>query len=134
MNFASYVIISFLVFGILLALFIASSSILKKEKFEGAPDVRVCLFYATWCPHCVKYMDSKVFDNAYSDIRAKNSNIVFEKIDYEQNKNLAAKYDVNGFPSIIAVDSKGKKISDFKGDRYNQDALEQFALSAMAAA
>jgi thioredoxin-related protein len=75
-------------------------------------------------------MSSGVFDETYKRVKIAHSNIVFEKIDYEQNKNMANKYGVNSFPSIIAVDSNGKKISEFKGDRNNPQVLERFAAGA----
>jgi thiol-disulfide isomerase/thioredoxin len=106
----------------------------RKELFQNSP-VRICLFYASWCPHCEKYLShpAKPFDKA-GDLASKNLNgVVFEKIDYEQNKNLASKYDVNSFPSIIAISSDGKKISDFEGNRMNPDELVAFAKQAVKA-
>lgn len=128
---ANCVLVAFLVIGILIALYFAYTKFMVKEKFTDNA-VRVCLFYATWCPHCEKYLESGVFDKAYSNTKSANSNVVFEKIDYEQNKNMAAKYGVNSFPTIIAVDTNGKKISTFKGDRYDADLLERFAMEAVA--
>lgn len=106
----------------------------RRELFQNSP-VRICLFYATWCPHCEKYLShpSKPFDKA-GDLASKSTNgVVFEKIDYEQNKNLANKYDVNSFPSIIAISSDGKKIADFEGNRMNPEELVVFAKQALKA-
>ena len=126
------ILVSFLVVALFFALYVAYEKMHKKEGFAG-DKVKVCLFYATWCGHCEKYLDSKVFDATYSQVKSKDSQIVFEKIDYDQNKNLASKYDVNSFPTIVAIDGNGKKIDTFKGDRYNKEALEQFALRAAKA-
>lgn len=129
-----FIIAMFLVVVLAFAVYVAYSNMTKKEKFtdkDSTPSVRVCLFYATWCHHCEKYLDSGVFDTTYGQIEAKNKNIKFEKIDYDQNKNMANKYDVNSFPTIVAIDGKnGNKIATFDGDRYDKNELTQFALKA----
>lgn len=125
------ILVAFLVIGIIVALYFAYTKFIVKEKFTENK-VRICLFYAEWCHHCEKYLSSGVFDKTYESVKSSNSNIKFEKIDYDQNKNLASKYGVQSFPSIIAIDSNGKKIGEFEGDRYNKDVLERFALKAVA--
>lgn len=122
------ILIAFLMVGLFLAVYLSYLQMSKKESFENTPKVRVCLFYATWCGHCERYLKSGIFEDTYKQIQAKNPNIVFEKIDYDENKNLASKYGVNSFPTIVAIDSSGKKLENFKGDRNNPDDLMQFAL------
>jgi thiol-disulfide isomerase/thioredoxin len=126
----------FLVFALLAVIFYTYTTfVVKREKYIDGPSngkVRVCLIYATWCPHCERYLESNIFDNTYSKVRQREANIVFEKIDYEENKNLASKYGVNSFPTIIAIDARGNKIAQFEGNRNDPSSLETFAMQSYA--
>jgi thiol-disulfide isomerase/thioredoxin len=104
-----------------------------RERFEE-PKVRICLFYATWCPHCERYLNhpDKPFDKAGEMAQKSLRGVVFEKIDFEQNKNLANKYDVNSFPSIIAISADGKKVGAFEGNRMEPSDLVKFAKQVSA--
>lgn len=128
MNTTNIILIAFLVIGIVIALYFAYTKIMSREKFSEQT-VRICLIYAKWCPHCERYLESGVFDKVALNM-SNRSSIKFEKVDYDQNKNMATKYGVSSFPSIIAIDANEKKISEFKGDRNDTDALERFALEA----
>lgn len=119
------ILVCFLILGIGLALLFAFKKSSTKEKYTEERKVRVCLFYATWCPHCETYLRTGKFDDAAH--MAASKPIKFEKIDYEQNKNLANKYDINGFPTIIALDSNGSKLGEFNGDRNSPIELIKFA-------
>jgi protein disulfide-isomerase A6 len=105
----------------------------KLEQFDE-PKLKVILFHATWCGHCVKYLASDVFLKTYHT-EVKNSpmlaGVVFEQLDYDKNKELADKYDVSSFPSIVAVSGKGVLVGEFKGDRYNKDELIKFASDSL---
>lgn len=121
----------FVIFGIMLAIYIAYSNM--KEKFTNTTNfkVRVCLFYATWCPHCTKYMESGVFNQVANTVKKTSDEIYFHEIDYEENKSLANKYDISGFPTIIAIDANGKLIKSFEGNRNNPRDLEEFAFTSL---
>ena len=127
-QFVHYILVGVLMFSLVFVMYVAYTR-MTKEKFSDGK-VRVCLFHATWCPHCTKYLDAGTFDNAYSKAREANGNIVFEKIDYDQNKNMASKYDVNSFPTIVAIDGDGTKIEKFQGNRHNVNEVVGFALKA----
>lgn len=130
-NHVKIVLAIFVVFGIMLALFLAYNQIQKEKFTQGTSKVRICLFYAEWCPHCTKYLESGVFESVANDTMSKRNDVVFETIDYEQNKNLANKYDINGFPTIVSIDANGNKIKEFQEDRYNATKLQQFALESL---
>lgn len=96
------------------------------EKFNDN-NTKVLLFYAIWCGHCQKYEKSGVFESC-----SKNApnNVKFIKYDYDKNTELAGKYDVQAFPTVISVDGTGKLIDTFKGDIYDEAALIAFAKEA----
>ena len=106
-----------------------------KETFsDDGPKLSISLFYAVWCGHCEKYLDSKVFMTTYDDLKksGKYDNVVFVQYDYDKNKEMAKKYNVGGFPTIIAISSDGKLVDEFNGDRYDPNALQQFVDSSLA--
>lgn len=97
------------------------------ENFEEGK-LKICLYKATWCGHCTKYLQSGVFDSTYESIKGKPeyADVVFATIDFDENKDSAEKYNVNSFPSIIAIDKQGNLISRFEGDRYKSEELIKF--------
>jgi thioredoxin-related protein len=73
-----------------------------------------------WCGWCIR-LDKEVFSQPEFVEYAK-TNLVLLKLDFPrkelppaqktQNEKLAKQYEIGGFPSIIVLDSKGKKIGD----------------------
>jgi thioredoxin-related protein len=72
-----------------------------------------------WCPWCIK-MDKEVFSQSqFSDFALKN--LILVKLDFprktaqspaekNQNKDLATKYGIEGFPTYILLDPNGKEV------------------------
>ena len=100
------------------------------EKFSDSPKVTIILFFASWCGHCEAYLSSNVFMNTYDKLQNK-SDIKFVNYDYDKHKDLGNKYGVNSFPTIVAIDGNGNKISDFAGDRNSSSDLTNFANQAL---
>lgn len=82
------VFIGLVIFVIAIALILVFKKYAKKENFINDGNVKVCLFYATWCGHCERYLASNVFDKTYTSVKGHTNSIVFEKIDYDQTKTL----------------------------------------------
>jgi thiol-disulfide isomerase/thioredoxin len=98
------------------------------EKFEEN-NVKIALFFATWCGHCREFKESGKFQTAYQKINADDrfkGKVVFVEYDADLNKDLVNKYGIQGFPSILSIDKDGNKIADFTGDRYSIDDLVNF--------
>ena len=84
----------------------------------------VALFYAPWCGHCKTFKPH--FEKAMSELDGKTSGntklkgktIRFAKIDCdeEQNKPLAKKYDVAGYPTVKILKDDGTDI-EYDGER-----------------
>lgn len=103
------------------------------ERFEDNKDntaskLKICLYTAEWCHFCKSYKQSNIFNDTYSSIKKNDmyNGVVFATLDFDQNKAMAEKYNVNSFPTIIAVDSKGNLLDTFSGDRSDKDELVGF--------
>ena len=79
-------------------------------------------FEAVWCGPC-HTMDSLVF-NASAVVTAAND-VIAVKVDGDDHRDLKKKYNVDGFPTLILLDSAGREIR--RGVGY-QSVLEMVAL------
>ena len=103
------------------------------EKFgEGTP--QVALFFANWCGHCRSYENSKTFDKTFALVNADTTmkgKVQFIKYDYDLNKDLANKFGINAFPSIVSIDGNGNKKANYTDDIYSSVKLVDFARQAI---
>lgn len=132
LNFVKTTLFVFVLLVLAYAVWMAYSDIMKNmpkskvEKFGDEPKLKICLYKATWCGFCTKYLQSHVFEDTYDSVKGKYNDVVFVTYDFDENKKLAEKYNVNAFPTIIAVDKNGKLLDTFDGDRSNKDELMRF--------
>jgi len=81
-------------------------------------------FYTTWCLPC-KLMDQDVFpDRRLGDFM--NDNFVSYKVNAEQGNgvNLATLYNVEGYPTLLFLDSKGNILERKLGAAYQREMFE----------
>lgn len=122
------VLICFIIFVSLFTIFLLKN---KKtiDKFENKDNkIKVVLVYADWCGHCKRYIQSKMFDEKLANElknNSKYSNVTIQKINYDENKDFAEKYNINSFPTIIVIkdDNNSKK---FEGNRDDLNELISF--------
>ena len=96
------------------------SGIKWNENFESAINESKKLnkpmfvyFGTSWCPYC-KQLESETFTN--QDVQNKIAeNFIPVKVDGDVNPELCSKYNVLGFPTIIIIDSNGKKMDLIEG-------------------
>ena len=127
-------VLSVVVLLIAITIFYIAMSNKKKEKFENnEPSLKVMLFYATWCPHCEHYLQGGKFDTFEKAVvdAGVTDKVVFAKYDYDKNKALGDKYNISGFPSIIAENKEGKVFS-FNGNRDSAGDIVKFVKSSLA--
>jgi thioredoxin-related protein len=74
-----------------------------------------------WCPWCIK-LDKEVFDTAKFKEYAKQ-NLILVECDFPRTKELPAalkkqndalqdKYGIDGYPTVVVLDSDGKKVGE----------------------
>jgi thiol:disulfide interchange protein DsbD len=69
-------------------------------------------FYTDWCGYCDD-MDEKTYSD--SKIISKAANFVCIKVDGDDRTDLVSKYDVDGYPTTVFLDSSGKKVHKVVG-------------------
>lgn len=70
--------------------------------------VTVLYFTATWCGYCDQ-MDRTTLSNR--DVRARLGAVERVKIDYDQQPELVAKYQIRGVPAFVLVNARGEEIA-----------------------
>ncbi|KAI3746780.1 hypothetical protein L6452_09220 [Arctium lappa] len=87
------------------------SEIVSKQKFI------VVEFYAPWCGHCKNLAPE--YEKAASVLSSNEPAIVLAKVDAnaEENKELAEKFEIQGFPTIKILRNGGENIQEYKGPR-----------------
>lgn len=86
-------------------------------------------FVAKWCAPC-KEMDLK----SWNDVQVENTlqNYIKLRIDIDQNRNLAIKYQIRAIPDMVIIDGNGKIIHRFMGYQTPaklKNELTRFSLS-----
>lgn len=64
------------------------------------------LFYTTWCPHCKPTI--KKWDEIYSKFNDDRFQLNFVKVDCDKQPDIASKYGVKEYPTIM-IEIEGKK-------------------------
>ncbi len=90
---------------------------------QGIPKSMV-LFFAPWCPHCKSMIDGE--DSAWNALFRKyngRKGITIDKINCDEKPEVATKYGIGGFPTIMLF--QGDKTYTYDGDR-SLGSLERF--------
>jgi len=80
-------------------------------------------FYTTWCRDCKKMDKDTLSDPELA--KALSSKFVFVKVDGTKQSELAAKYEVVAYPTIVALDAGGVRLSQRIG-YMSKDELRAF--------
>lgn len=78
-------------------------------------------FYTDWCGWCKK-LDKDVYtDSRVVDLSKK---FVCVKIDGDENRKLVEKYDLQGYPTIVFLNSKSEEVERIVGYKNADDFLK----------
>jgi protein disulfide-isomerase len=114
----------------------------EKSLTKAKEDQKMVLLDFTgsdWCGYCIK-LDEDVFSKSAFKKFAKES-LVLVELDYprgkslpkkikEQNEGLKDKYGINGYPTIILLDSEGKEAARWVG--YKATLLDELKAKVKA--
>lgn len=86
-------------------------------KLDEAGDKLIVIdFFATWCGPC------KIIAPYMEELSTKYENVVFLKVDVDENEEIASEYNVTCMPTFVFVKNKAK-VNDFSGA--NKDKLKE---------
>lgn len=109
--------------------YVANKEFLPGPRPGEIPTVELYYFYTKWCPYCKKARIvwdkfKKKFDNRL----VKDTKIKFIEVDCEKEKNLAEKYNIEGYPTIKMVN--GDKVIEYDA-KTDLETLHQFVNSSI---
>ncbi|MDR0942935.1 MAG: thioredoxin family protein [Ruminococcus sp.] len=96
---------------------------LDDTDFDKIPEQgsMLALFWADWCPLCIILLETfKTLNEKYSN------KVTFSAINFDNNKNLASRYNVIGVPTMIAF-SEGEIMDVRTGFRENDEYLDMIS-------
>lgn len=95
-------------------------------------EVVLALFYADWCPHCVRFKPEwdSMTQSLNNSKTGHGKRVRMMNVDCEKNKALANKYGIDGYPTIkvITMDGGKESVEDYSGER-SESAIKQFITS-----
>jgi thioredoxin-related protein len=92
-----------------------------KAKAQESHKPILALFTGSdWCPGCIRLQKEVLGTPEFTDYTAKN--VVLLEVDFpikkelpkeqkKANQKLESKYDIDGYPTFIVIDPKGKKVA-----------------------
>ena len=88
-----------------------------KEGFKGRKSL--LLLHMEGCGHCEKLMPE--WDKF---TKMNNTSITTKAVEKDDDRALVKRYGVEGFPTILLLDSNGKKLDTYSGPRNAQGLLD----------
>ena len=89
-------------------------------------EAELYLFTVNWCPHCKE--TKEVWDKFKKEYKSDKYAIVFKEIDCEEKENLANKFKIEEYPTIVLVNNDNKYYYDAN---IRPDTLNKFINTIM---
>jgi len=86
---------------------------LKKELADAGDKLVVVDFYATWCGPC------KIIAPKVEEMSTSLSNVVFLKVDVDENEEAAQEFNISAMPTFIFL-KNSNKVADMMGANFDK--------------
>jgi len=108
------------------------------EEVGASPLPVLVEFWADWCPPCRMLQKEVLSTREFQDYASKN--FILLEVDFprakqqtaelaQQNRTLAQRFGIEGFPTIIVLNAEGKKLGEMVG--YDPQAGRQAFLDSL---
>ena len=122
---SKHILILLSLLGISLQFFSKDTSViqLNKDNFDNevikSNNLWLILFYAPWCGHC------KAFHPQFEKL-AKSTKGLFKigAVNCEEERDLASKYKIDGFPTVLFFGEDKTKTEEYEGNRKADKIVE----------
>lgn len=95
------------------------------DAIESTPGDKLVMFYADWCPHCQAIKpDVEELQQELQNDKVNGKKVTIVLVDCVKEEDMASKYEVEGFPTLILFKANGDK-KDFDGDR-SKEGIKSF--------
>ncbi|XP_011298684.1 thioredoxin-2 [Fopius arisanus] len=93
---------------------------LKTRLAEAGDKLVIIDFFATWCGPC------KVIAPQFEELSNEFTDIVFLKVDIDENEEISTEYEITSMPTFVFIKS-GKIVHQFSGASIQKikDGIEQ---------
>ncbi|ORX86673.1 disulfide isomerase [Anaeromyces robustus] len=108
----------FLVIAFVVAFANAKVEVLNKKNFDkivGKDKHVLVKFYAPWCGHCQRL--APVYEELSTYYEKESDKIIIAELNADDEKSIAKKYDIKGFPTIKLFTANTKTPIDYNDDR-----------------
>ncbi|HNW34458.1 MAG TPA: thioredoxin domain-containing protein [Candidatus Ozemobacteraceae bacterium] len=101
---------------------------------QGGADSKIVMvdFTATWCGWCTKMKEEVFSTDDFKKVAGEK--LVLVSIDADQNRSLVDKYKVEGFPTILFLDTDGREVTRVVGFKPLAGFLEEVSKLPAASA
>jgi len=96
----------------------AKVEVLTKKNFDkviGKDKHVLVKFYAPWCGHCQRL--APIYEEVAAAYEKDNDKIIIAELNADEEKDIAKKYDIKGYPTIKLFTTKTKTPIDYNNDR-----------------
>lgn len=107
---------------ITVSVFLVHKYVFKKREGLDSDKKRIVYFYWEQCGHCKEF--TPTWEKFVSE--SKIPSLSYEKYEAEKDKDFISKYGVEGYPTVMCLDSDGNKVKEYEGDR-SLESLHDFA-------
>jgi len=108
----------FIVITIIITLANAKVEVLNKKNFNkviGKDKHVLVKFYAPWCGHCKRL--APIYEELATYYEKESDKIIIAELNADEEKDIAKKYDIKGFPTIKLFTAKTTTPIDYNNDR-----------------